>query len=1057
MKNKGFSLVELLVAMSIAAVVAGSVGFLLTTSLRMFGNETTDIELQQELQTSLNQVIDYAMETQTVVVNSSAGSTNYLALGTVDKTDSSKLNAEVFFVNNGKLYMCKKTISDYEVVQDTSPRNLDEKVSEIKTNTLSNPDALSQCLLAENVTSFNAEIKGITSDGTEHIYNNPLSMDISLQFKKRASSKDVEKNISDTVVFRNTLHTKIYVDGIAYSQKKSANNTLSITTETVELEKRTGDILIPGTKDVPKSSLTILEIIPDYSYDYVQYVIGGYNNKLNNIDNITYGGKAQESPIKSPIEPEELEGYFIRMCGNVYYNEHIDPATGFFPNNNGADLNSIVVTPDRERVGYYEYVGHEKGIYAIYYYDNDSNQIITRAEMCSKYSNSVSSSRSKDFGWIWHEAEEGSNLYDGINNGSYCTYVSTLSEGTKETGEEFSRGTRIYLKNHKRYGIVNNELFKLFVMQGAVEQYVDGSPKMLDILNGRWDTTNNKYSEVNDKALKKWEAAGNKIKLEVRLPKEITKTDIDNCDMIIIGRDGDGGFDWASSFSRGIKQVSYTPTTFSLTNDLSFDVVTEIYKRVCAEEISIACPYEIDNVSDSGKELNLSKMYKMIYCISNWTQSDEDLIKDVVRNAKNKKIEEQGTDNYWSIDPDYMKDIESKVVRKGSGRELFRDFLISYEGKELSKSLYDNHTLENKTTDFIYIDLNGDVIIPAQTQNGKTVKQKLGTTTKSYTLNTYSADNKQSFNIMYANSAEKSLQSFEYVFLLRNYVGNDFLLDRYRAEISRNGDKNEVYTKKDFVYNEEYGYKYKFYYDSGGPGMYRNTLSYMSTSNLFTFYKKGGSGMLQLGVANQNSHPTETVEDPDIIGTVEYVGADDIASGDARKTALSNSLSYKYEDNPTKYAFRLETLGNGTNKKVFYMSTEDYERAQTEGLYLYVLVKTSKDPTNYNKCVLHYERNPEDWDSWGRYGRFDYEAFNFDSVNNESSDNVIKYKAGTETNEAYVREYRYKADPEYFQHIYAPNNNGNNYIEARIDADGGREYRGSDVIYFIIRDEFDLD
>lgn len=1202
MKNKGFSLVELLVAMSIAAIVAGSVGYLLTTSLRMFGNETTNIELQQELQTSLNQIIDYAMESQTVVVKNSGSSTDYLALGTVDKGDSTKLNAQVFFTHDGNLYMCKTPINDYDKVQETAPRNLDEKVSKIKEDALNDADSLPQYLLAENVTSFYAKLNGTKTVGTDNLYDNPLNLDLSLEFAKTGSSKEIHKKVSDKAVFRNTLNTKIYSDGVCYKSKKDA---LVITTETVKMEEKTGNIQIPGTSTVAKKSLNILEIVPDYSYDYLQYVVGGYDGKLTNDVNVIYSSKAIEDGYE-PITPEEIEGYFIRACGGQYYNDHVDPKDNYFPNENGASLSAIVLTPEADKNGYYEYVGKNKGVYAISSYDElislastegrgdakpkvvsytqkyneynedkkywtdkvfnpvfefceediqgedfykidvvtpddrgdyievtkdiddktytyyeyvgsnngsfsvtfckendyaqqsydagknycyrvsqshgvideqngkyyaridgwekreessygsdddvwgyDFNRYVTSAIMYSKYSTAITSGISNDFGWIWKDAEPDSSLNTEIEDGIARTYVGTLYGGSKLSGEEFERKTRLYLKGHRRYGIVNNDLFKLFVMQDALEQYVNGTPKMLDIMNGRWDVTNNKFCTVNDEAIKAWEDAGNKITVNVRKPSEVSTTDVADCDMVILGKNGDGGFDWANTFYNAIRKSGVTYKSFSATNDISFEVATEIYKRVCSEEISIACPYEIEDISDGGKELNLSKLYKMVYCVSNWTQTDEELKRDVIGKRKEEKIGEQGDDNYWSIDPDYMKDI--KVMRKGSGRDLYKDFLISMVGEELSKSLYADGTLPNKTTEFIYIDLNGNIVIPSQ--SARNVSQKVGTTSYSYSNRGYGETVLQKFDI-YTDSAGKYLGKFEANFLIRDYTGNNFLLDRYRSAISRDASKYTPYDKTEYVYNEEYGYRYRFYYDSAHEGVYKNSLLYMSTSNLFTFYKTGASGMLQLGVANQNAHPTTEIDDPDIIGTVEYVGADDVETGDAKWSEMTDTGNYTYEDYPSKYAFRLERLGNGTNKKVFYMSYEDYEEARDKGLYLYVLVKTSKDPSNYNKCVLRYNQNEEDG---GAPGRFDYDAYNYSNNNNENSVNVKKYKSGTEANEVYVREYRYHANPEYFQHIYAPNNKGNNLITAKIDDADGKHYVGSDELYFIIRDEFDLD
>ena len=116
--NKGFSLVELLVAITISAIVAGGIGYLLTTSLRMYNKDTVDVSLQQELQITLNQIVDYAMESETIVADFDGNYPDYLALGTFDKT---KLNAQIIWQYGNKLYLKKTTVDDF--CKSANPEN----------------------------------------------------------------------------------------------------------------------------------------------------------------------------------------------------------------------------------------------------------------------------------------------------------------------------------------------------------------------------------------------------------------------------------------------------------------------------------------------------------------------------------------------------------------------------------------------------------------------------------------------------------------------------------------------------------------------------------------------------------------------------------------------------------------------------------------------------------------------------------------------------------------------------------------------------------------------
>ena len=1255
MKNKGFSLVELLVGIAISAIVAGSIGYLLTTSLRMFGNETTDVSQQQELQTTLNTIIDYAMESQTVVLKNTSGKTDYLALGTVDDANSKNLKeAEIFFTDdNNRLYMCKTPINDYEKEYATSPKNLDERVKEIRDNALGNPDSLAKYLLAENVTGFYAELNGTRTTESGRYYTNPLSLDLTLQFSKKGASKIIDKKVSDKAVFRNTLSTKIFVNNLDYSFKKE--DALNITTDTVNMNKNAAIIQIPGTKVVPKPNLNILEIVPDYSYDYAQFVVGGYKGDLINSKNVTYGASATFNPISAT----ELEGYILQTCGatdsskgNTGSNNKT-MISGFYPNI-GVDLPAIVQTAEANRNGYYEYVGAENGgIYAIdsyevignlalnpgmgeskpvvlgytksynptwegdkknwtekvfnpvfKYYDHeesgkdyymaervssgrndyesvivvtdnvtgekseiietddtytsgvldgktqqyqyyryvgngrgdvslnfykynirdkgtynkqnglcyavdeeydaidksngdyyaivgewktrdissgsvsyewgyDFDQKVSSAVMYSKYFNhpQPSKAESQDFGWVWHEAEVGTYIYDEIANGDYFTYAGTLNEA-KTSGKRYDIGTKLYLKDHYRYSLVNNELFKLYVMQDTLEQYVDGSSKMIDILNGCYDVRNNKYSDVNNTAVKRWEDAGNLINLNVRIPSDLTDADIANCDMIVVGTSGDGGFYFANQWSNAIRGTTGTKE-FSLSNDITFKQATEIYKRVCADEIAIACPYNLKSVGGQSGQLNLSKMYYMTYCITNWdfvsvvtdeygnTQWAPEAVKiDTVRKHIEEKKEEQGENNYWTINPDYMKDIEKNVMAKGCGRDFFKDYLRSMSGQELSKFLYENGTLGRKTTDIIYIDADGNIVVP-------------GRSTKS----------------VWGAGGGSSLSDFEANFLLCNT--DNYLMDRYRADMT-------AHKKNSFVFNPQYhlrdnvedknnpkaedycGHYYKFYYDDAQKGINKNMLLYNQESDLFSFSMTGAYGMLQLKTINQNATPYIPVDEPEDVGTIELVG---YGVGDyvevknpyneeddrGRYNLPSNHEGLTYiqclagdpEDNrpPMYYQHTFEELGDGN--KVAYISDEELEQAKQKnnGIFVYMLIKsdrnwyptlTAADADNEYMPYLRYSRDPK-----------------VSNVFPEWPGEAVRY---AKEDGQYVTEFRAQIPYYYFiknnnpAEFVAPTNNGDNMITAQFGADGEyneknktTEMFGSETFYICVRDTLDLD
>ena len=1196
--NKGFSLVELLVAITISAIVAGGIGYLLTTSLRMYNKDTVDVTLQQELQITLNQIVDYAMESETIVADFDGNPPEYLALGTFDKT---KLNAQIIWQDGNKLYIKKATIADFCLSADPENahyREIDKsKIESLipSAGTSSDANLLAQYVTAFKVTGIGGivEVKDESGNVTGHAYENPLSIILELEFKKSVAAANKNKKVKDTAYLRNKVTNDIYVNVSGQSYQYCSlyeKNSVSIETTTVDMEKKAGILQIPGSDHGGVSyDLNILEIVPDYTYDYVQYVLGGENGAILNSANTSYGKSAS---IK-PISPSELEGFFIRSAGGRYNNNSTYGMSSFYPNNN-ADIPAMCITPAKSRVGYYEYVGVDNGgIYAIdsvtssmglavsgagtgdtkpvidyfvpdsdgnttdytgkyyrptfeYVGENDDHndawyyatisisggggdydkEIIYRdgstepkeiykyvgdgggqydvvfgkpqqsyssntpyrvsgdingtfsAEngryyahltgnkweyrsdtssytvgfdysrkvedvmMFSKYHNQ-SPSKSKDYGWIWHEEASG-KVHDEIVSGTRFTSASLIDTGGYVNYSSPSEKNRIYLKDHIRNTVINNETFKLFTMQDILEEYTPNS--MLDIHYGIWDTTNEQYCKVNKNALSSWEGSGHKVTLNVRIPTDVTANDIENCDMVIIGIDGDGGFDYAKQLNGLIKETSYSSVSYSSSNDLSFENVLLIYKKVIAEEVAIACPYSLISAGGDKASINIGKLFEMLYCVQNEDITKESIVNETVTNAKLKKIKKQGeTSNYWTIDPDYQKDMPDRVLVQGSGREMFSDFIKSMANKALSKPLYDDKTLSHPTTDFVYIEESGtnagSIIVPA----------------KNETIEGYVFNNSAKVIPIWGGGGGTGLSAFEENLLQWNT--NTYLGDRYRSSFTG-------YDKTAFVWNPVYNHSYKFSYSEPQAGIYRNQLVWNQTSDLLHFSKSGGSGLLGIQTIRNNTKNEGAATPADIIGNINYVGADLEDAAVYRRSNQGDTTVKQFSDMPD-YSMKIidlpDYLADPTKpdtvvtKKVLYLSEEQFEKAQSEGLYLYVLIKSSKDPSCYNRCVLWYEMNEKDTEGKRLKDRVDYVKDDEGTDNDETSENVVKYASGLLPSETYVREYRYYVPAQYFANLAPPYNNKNNMIIARVDKTAEREYEGNDTLYIYIRDTFDLD
>ena len=1207
--NKGFSLVELLVAITISAIVAGGIGYLLTTSLRMYNKDTVDVTLQQELQITLNQIVDYAMESETIVADFDGNPPEYLALGTFESVsgtgvlDKTKLNAQIIWQDGNKLYIKKATIADFCLSADPENahyREIDK--SKIESFILSKDASSDANLLAQYVTAFKVtgiggivEVKDESGNVTGHAYENPLSIILELEFKKSVATADRNKKVEDTVSLRNKVTNDIYVNipgQLDQTYSLYEKDSVSIETTTVDMEKKAGILQIPGSDHGGVSyDLNILEIVPDYSYDYVQYVLGGENGAVLNSANTFYG----KSASINPISPSELEGFFIRSAGSRDNSNSTYGLSSFYPNN-GADIPAMYITPAKSRVGYYEYVGESNGgIYAIdsvtssmgpatggagygdtkpvidyfvpnsdgnttdytgkyyrpkfefvnednvesdtwYYPVKDAyevggeydkviyrnkygNDIITyqyvgeggdydvvfgnptkeynqyygcyrvsgdindafsakngryyahltgnkweyrtdtssytvgfdysrRVEdvmMFSKYYNQdPSNSTEYDYGWIWHEEASG-EVHNEIVSGKRVTSASLIDTGDYVNYSSPSEKNRIYLKDHIRNTVINNETFKLFTMQDIFEEYTPNS--MLDIKCGIWDTKNEKYCEVNKNALSSWEGSGHKVTLNVRIPKDVTATDIENCDLIIFGVNGDGGFYYAKQLYELIRgSVSAQTNTYSSSNDLSFENVLLIYKKVIAEEIAIACPYSLISAGGDKASTNIGKLFEMLYCVQNEDITKESIVNETVTNAKLKKIKKQGeTSNYWTIDPDYQKDMPDRVLVQGSGREMFSDFIKSMANKALSKPLYDDKTLSHPTTDFVYIEESGtnagSIIVPA----------------KNETIEGYVFNNSAKVIPIWGGGGGTGLSAFEENLLQWNT--NTYLGDRYRSSFTG-------YDKTAFVWNPVYNHSYKFSYSEPQAGIYRNQLVWNQTSDLLHFSKSGGSGLLGIQTIRNNTKNEGAATPADIIGNINYVGADLEDAAVYRRSNQGDTTVKQFSDMPD-YSMKIidlpDYLADPTKpdtvvtKKVLYLSEEQFEKAQSEGLYLYVLIKSSKDPSCYNRCVLWYEMNEKDTEGKRLKDRVDYVKDDEGTDNDETSENVVKYASGLLPSETYVREYRYYVPAQYFANLAPPYNNKNNMIIARVDKTAEREYEGNDTLYIYIRDTFDLD
>ena len=244
--NKGLSLVELIIAIAMGVIVSGSIAALITFSIRMYSNESTNTAMQYELQSNINMMMDEIMGASAFVVVQNSGVTltdpptpapgtpytQYAMFGNPNAVvEGDKGFSGIIFVpktvvaGSGKfnIYMKKveKKASEYTTLSAlaTSEYGMVSGASEA--------DAV-KYLLGENATQFAiiADPNGTCLIDTvgpqaKHEYKNQRDVRVKLQFEKNGwGTKVYNKHVDDITYLRNKVTDDIYVDGVTYSIKK---------------------------------------------------------------------------------------------------------------------------------------------------------------------------------------------------------------------------------------------------------------------------------------------------------------------------------------------------------------------------------------------------------------------------------------------------------------------------------------------------------------------------------------------------------------------------------------------------------------------------------------------------------------------------------------------------------------------------------------------------------------------------------------------------------------------------------------------------------------------
>ena len=223
--NRGLTLVELLVTLAVSAVLAGAVAALIGYSINTYNTENVNTEMQYEIQTNVNQIMDAIMSSSGVVIVSAGGNTDYAGFGQFKETrDGVGAVTNVVFTgtvfvagSNGELYMAKTPAGGKS--GDTAADAVEAAAKTVKDAADKKP-----YLMGRNCKVFklSMDTDPVTSSCivSSTQYTNPLAVHVELEFEKDAAGKKVNKRVTDEAIMRNRVTADIYVGGSRFVLKK---------------------------------------------------------------------------------------------------------------------------------------------------------------------------------------------------------------------------------------------------------------------------------------------------------------------------------------------------------------------------------------------------------------------------------------------------------------------------------------------------------------------------------------------------------------------------------------------------------------------------------------------------------------------------------------------------------------------------------------------------------------------------------------------------------------------------------------------------------------------
>ncbi len=241
--NKGLSLVELIIAISVGVIVSASIASLIAFSIRSYHNQSVNTAMQYEIQTNINQVMDAIMSSSGLVIVQGADKTDYAGFGHFTETRNAvgavtSVSFTGIVLASGDRDATKGTFDIYMRRVDGSAENpagtgtdaekaVQDAVSAITSEAVTDKRPF---LLGQNAKEFKLTVEtdpaksscivSAPSESDPGAYINPLSVDVELEFEKDGTGRTINKSVKDNAIMRNKVTADIWIGGKRYVLSK---------------------------------------------------------------------------------------------------------------------------------------------------------------------------------------------------------------------------------------------------------------------------------------------------------------------------------------------------------------------------------------------------------------------------------------------------------------------------------------------------------------------------------------------------------------------------------------------------------------------------------------------------------------------------------------------------------------------------------------------------------------------------------------------------------------------------------------------------------------------